>query len=334
MRQCRFLPALLAAVLAANALGAPAPPLPARLADTGLYTPGTLAVADGVLAFSPRYPLWSDGASKRRWIGLPPGTSIDARDPDAWNFPAGTRLWKEFGFDRPVETRFMERLPDGSWRFAVYAWNAAGTEALLVPAGGIAGLDVGAAPGGRYDIPSRDDCLACHEAARVPVLGFSALQLASHAAAPAASGAVDLAELERRALVHGLPDGFTDSPPVVVAATAEERDALGYLHGNCGHCHNDSGPLAALDLSLWQSATDGSASVVRTRRALRDLADTPGVAGTSDRPVTKGDAMLARMRSRNPWLQMPPLGTRIRDDEGLVLIERLIRNHLQKETAR
>ena len=66
------------------------------------------------LAFSPQYPLWSDGAAKRRWISLPPGTAIDASRPDAWEFPRGTRLWKEFSLDRPVETRFIERLPDGS----------------------------------------------------------------------------------------------------------------------------------------------------------------------------------------------------------------------------
>ena len=35
-------------------------------------------------------------------------------------------------------------------------------------------------------------------------------------------------------------------PPRIAAATPAERAALGYLHGNCGHCHNDEGPLAVL----------------------------------------------------------------------------------------
>lgn len=89
--------------------------------------------AAAVLSFSPRYPLWTDGADKRRWIQLPPGSHIDASEPDAWQFPAGTRLWKEFGYGgRPVETRLIERPADGQRRFATYVWNDAGTERVRV----------------------------------------------------------------------------------------------------------------------------------------------------------------------------------------------------------
>src|SRR6476661_7825652 len=83
--------------------------LPERLSETGLYVAGsTTVVRDDNLAFAPQYPLWSDGTTKRRWIHLPAGTAIDASDPDAWEFPPGTRLWKEFSFGRPVETRLIE----------------------------------------------------------------------------------------------------------------------------------------------------------------------------------------------------------------------------------
>src|SRR5688572_32525951 len=86
-------------------------------------------------AFAPQYPLWTDGASKRRWIHLPPGAAIDATRPDDWVFPVGTKLWKEFSLGgRRIETRYIERLADGRWRFTAYAWNAAGTEATRAPA--------------------------------------------------------------------------------------------------------------------------------------------------------------------------------------------------------
>src|SRR5690349_21624340 len=143
-----------------------APPLPARLSETGLYS-------QGVRTFSPQYQLWSEGADKRRWILLPAGTAIDATNVDAWEFTRGTKLWKEFGFDRPVETRMIERLPDGSWRFSTYVWNADGTDAELAPEQGVRALAVASAPNGRYAVPSRTDCLACHDGAPVPVLGFS-----------------------------------------------------------------------------------------------------------------------------------------------------------------
>ncbi|HVL55013.1 MAG TPA: hypothetical protein VM491_00795, partial [Burkholderiaceae bacterium] len=99
-------------------------PLPQRLSETGLYEAGsTTHVRAGNLPFVPQYPLWSDGTSKRRWIHVPAGASIDASNPDAWEFPAGTRLWKEFALERPIETRMLERLADGSWRFAAYVWT-------------------------------------------------------------------------------------------------------------------------------------------------------------------------------------------------------------------
>jgi hypothetical protein len=85
----------------------PAPKPPQTLQETGLYSDfETLEVDPDHLAFSPQYPLWTDGAGKRRWISLPPGTTIDGSDPDAWRFPVGTRFWKEFSFNgQRVETR-------------------------------------------------------------------------------------------------------------------------------------------------------------------------------------------------------------------------------------
>jgi hypothetical protein len=38
----------------------------------------------------------------------------------------------------------------------------------------------------------------------------------------------------------------------------------------------------------------------------------------------RGSVLVARMRSRDPNAQMPPLGTRIPDDAGLALVERWI----------
>ena len=88
-------------------------PLPLHLSETGLYVKGSATeIRPELVHFSPQYPLWSDGATKRRWIELPRGTFIDASNPDAWEFPPGTRLWKEFSVGRPVETRFIERLAD------------------------------------------------------------------------------------------------------------------------------------------------------------------------------------------------------------------------------
>ena len=73
------------------------PLMPTTLQETGLCDDGPCAVIKpGILAFAPQYTLYSDGATKRRWIALPPGEVIDTSDMDYWRFPVGTRLWKEF----------------------------------------------------------------------------------------------------------------------------------------------------------------------------------------------------------------------------------------------
>ena len=209
--------------------------------------------------FAPQYPLWTDGAAKRRWIHLPRGKSIDKRDPDAWVFPVGTRFWKEFALERRIETRYSERMPDGTWRFATYLWNAEGTRATLAPEEG--------AQAGSFTIPSRHDCVTCHEGPAVPVLGYSAAQL--HAKLPRAAG---------------------------------------YLHGNCGHCHNERA-LPGLDFELAHRPSQGRASVKRTWQ------------GAAPRAETIGE----RMASHNAMKRMPPLGVSVPDAEGIALIQRWIK---------
>jgi len=323
---------LLAALPTVATAGAPAP-LPQRLTDTGLYEPGSVTrVRAGVIAFTPQYGLWSDGAHKRRWIWLPPGDAIDASRPDAWQFPVGTRLWKEFAMGARVETRYIERLPGGSWRYASYRWNADGSDATLVPDAGAA-VAVSAAPGGRYMIPSRGDCAVCHEGTAVPVLGFSALQLSPDRdplglhAGGAPGEQADLRNLVARRLVVNLPPALLTTPPRIAARSPIERAALGYLHANCGHCHNPTGVLDGLELTLAQRAADGGDSAAATLRSLLGHASrfVPQGGSTAQRVAAVGDAapgtLLLRLTSTDAATRMPPLGVQRVDAAGAALIE-------------
>jgi hypothetical protein len=310
---------------------------PQRLRDTGLYAAGSSEIAPDRLQFAPQYPLWSDGATKRRWIYLPPGAAIDASNPDAWEFPVGTRLWKEFSVGRPIETRYIERLPDGQWRFAAYVWDEAGVEATLAPSDG-AVLQLKGGSHGRYNIPAEGDCRACHEGAAVPVLGFGALQLSPDRDPLAPHGEphsdADLRSLVARGLVRNLPKALHRAPPRIAARSALERAALGYLHGNCAHCHNDNGAPAPVDLTLAQRA---GSNAVDAARVLRSLIDAPsrfrGHGLGADAPLVapgrpEASVLTARMRSRNPQTQMPPLGTEMIDARALALLDRWIAEQL------
>jgi hypothetical protein len=333
--------ALLYCLLGAVSQAAAEEPLPEHLAATGLFLPGsTTEVRSGVLEFSPQYPLWSDGAAKRRWIALPPDAFIDASRPTAWEFPVGTRLWKEFSLDRRVETRLMERLTDGSWRYATYVWNEDQSDALLAPSKGVPALPVALAPGGRYAIPSEADCRACHEGAAVPVLGFSALQLSADrdplAVHVTASASVDLRELAARGVLRNLPATLIETPPRIAAASLTERAALGYLHGNCGHCHNapdNSDASVPVSMRLAQDVGDPASSDKVLRSLIGVSARFRLRSEQMSLPlITAGDSrasMLAvRMRSRDAHVQMPPLGTAIADSQALALIERWIDHEL------
>lgn len=316
-----------------------APAVPQRLADTGLYSDFASRTVDPRnLHYSPQYPLWSDGAGKSRWLYLPPGTAIDARDPDRWVFPVGTKIWKEFAWSRRVETRYLELTRRG-WRYATYVWTDDETDAVLAPDVGVLSSHE-VAPGRRHFIPAVADCLNCHRGGRSEVLGFSALQLSSDRdpLAPHAerleAGDATLATLVQRGLVRGLPRDLVERPPRIAASSPRGRAALGYLHANCSSCHDSAGPMASLGVSLFQSlgaaaAREGPAAAIGRPTRYRVAAAMPGESVWIRPGAPSSSAVVARMSSRSPIAQMPPLGTKLVDEEAVSLLERWIAEDLR-----
>ena len=183
--------------------------------------------------------------------------------------------------------------------------------------------------------PSRADCKSCHEGSPSRILGFSTLQLSADRdpGAPHAEAlprdALTLRTLVARGIVRGLPAALASGAPRIAARSPTERAALGYLHGNCSYCHTLSGELATLKFSLlYPLAAPGAhppaiaTTVGKVSKFVPAIWKAPGErvrAGDPDRSV-----LAARMASRNPVLQMPPLGTRIIDDKAVALIRRWI----------
>jgi uncharacterized membrane protein len=259
--------------------------LPERLSQTGLYQNGDPEqLSAGVEAFSPQFELWSDGAKKRRWLSLPPGHSIDKRDPDNWLFPVGTQLWKEFTVQGVrVETRVLRKLGDGNedWMAQAYVWLSDGSDAVATPQG------ASNARGTAHDVPAAGQCLACHGGRKSFVLGYSAVQL-----------------------------GYA-----ILPGSETDQHALGYLHANCGHCHNQDRPRAANsrcydpdnELDFW----------LRTDR-LRSVSETPTYQsgrGTAFEPGAPDQSRMLDLVSQRGFLrQMPPLGTETVDERGVAAV--------------
>jgi hypothetical protein len=313
-----------------------------NLSETGLYSDiATKTIASTNLMFSPQYPLWSDGAKKKRWIYLPPKQHINAKRVDDWVFPIGTKLWKEFSFGKRVETRLLEKTGKGTWSYATYAWNENETDAVLVPETGSPN-HVEIAPGVRHNIPSIIDCGACHEGqGRDVVLGFNALQLspdrdpnAPHAE-QVTPEMVNLKNLVDRKLLIYLPKRFTIDPPVVVANSPRARAALGYLTANCGGCHNSKDPLSTLGMYLKRSidiSPEAAKLELETVIGHKSKYRISELDVDQSYRILPGDpsksVIVYRMASRDPYRQMPPLGTKIIDQEALDLITKWIQEDL------
>jgi len=280
---------------------------PAKLSQVGLYDDLAEQRASAqAVPYTPRAALWSNGLAKERFIVVPAGTSIDAKDTD-WVFPAGTLLFKTFlGDEGPVETRIV-RTTDAAPDFASYRWQ--GDEAYLLD--GERGVDVEVPVDGAstaHEIPSIRSCEQCHESAANPVLGFTPLELSGEdgEAVEQVERLVNAGVISPNPKLDGALDEFRGT----------EQDVLSYLVGNCVHCHNDSGGIASsFDLrpegafeALIDQPTASSASAV----GIRVVPGKPGesilfqaVSGETDDPEVKS---------------MPPIGVQRRDATGIELL--------------
>lgn len=307
---------------------------PALLTDTGLYTrasnsdPWTLA--PWVQAFQPEYVLWSDGAEKERYIYLPRCESIDTTDMDHWSFPVGTRIWKQFTRDGVrVETRLMERFGTGvsDWVMASYQWALpVGSEPLdpeqatLASSSGVANVN-----GTTHDIPSvAGGCQNCHGKLSERVLGFSAIQL-SHSLT-----GLDFTELADRGILSNAPVRAGYNPP----GDATTQAALGYLHANCGNCHNETGVATMTPPateSMWLRLLVNQTTLAMTHAqatAINHQTGNPNFAMDRIEPTVPSSSSIIRRMQRNPsigeTLQMPPTGRELPDSTGITTVSNWI----------
>jgi len=323
---------------AASETGAAAPVVPRLLSQTGLYADAVkMKIDPRNRTFSPQYPLWSDGATKRRWVRLPEGSLINVSDLANWELPVGTKFWKEFSFNgRKVETRFLWQVKRDRWVFASYAWNEAQTEAVLASEDGLSNI-ADLENGKRHSIPSVSECRSCHDSNRTEILGFSALQLSDDRdpnalhAEPLTSEMITLKTLSDANLLTPARTDLVTNPPRIDGSPVT-RTALGYLSTNCGNCHNTASSIASLGLDLKHDVGRGNdcrpaLATTVGRRGHWVVPEAPDQSRIINPGRPESSALLRRMKSRRPMSQMPPIGTVIADRQAVDLITSWVQDH-------
>jgi hypothetical protein len=261
---------------------------------------------------------------------------------DFWVYPVGTKFWKEFSRDGVrVETRILWKQISGAagWYMMAFKWNDAQTDATAVPDGE---LDASATD---HDIPSQETCGTCHNKMSDRAIGFSAVQLAHGAEVPGLT-------LDQIVQMGWLTD--PPAAPIAVPGTDVEKAAFGYLHSNCGMCHNERSSVFTTkvnDMNLWLHSTPqancascgdlASPQTTAPYLGLVNMATKKGnILGATVR-VTPGDLansalyQVMNIRDAVPGaqaptdaggdagvleFQMPPVGTEIVDPNGTAAI--------------
>lgn len=305
---------------------------PALLSETGVFSDlATLTPASGLIEYELNMPFWSDGASKRRWIGLPDAARIGFSATGSWSFPVGTVLVKHFememvegdpGSARRLETRILTRGSQG-WLGFTYRWNPGETDADLLASRESETLVIDLGGGNtrtqQYDYPSRTDCLRCHTDAAGGALGLATRQL---------NRSFDYGAVTDNQL-HTLNhiDYFTND---IGAASQDGADhALGdagapvatraraYLATNCAQCHRPNGGTP-VTLDLRFETADTAMDAIDVVPASGDLG-----LGPAARIIAPGDkensTLWRRIDSRNAT-SMPPLATHRIDEEAVGVI--------------
>ena len=307
---------------------------PRKLSETGIYGDlKTLSPAPGVVPYRINAEMWNDLARAERVLGVPgegPIVTAGGRETIAgqmWFFPSNTVFARTLTLDgergrpstgRRIETQVLH-FEGHAWNAYSFRWNAAQTDAELVPAEGgndeFTVTDAGA-PGGRREVPwrfqGRAECLRCHNVWAGEALSFNGLQLNTRG---------QPSELERLEKLGVLK---VKDAPAELSRLANPYDtghgladrARSWLHVNCSTCHRNG---AGGNVPSWFNY-DLPLEKSRAYDAKPVRGDF-GIAGA--RVIAPGDAFRSTLFYRistEASGRMPHVGSRVVDEAGTRLM--------------
>ncbi len=286
---------------------------------------GDVVAEAGVTPYDQTTPLFSDYATKRRTVWMPPGTSATYNADGPFDFPTGTIVTKSFGWNSKwIETRVLVRTSSG-WTGASYLWNDDQSEAVYQPGGTFVTLSFNEPDGTPvttdYLVPSKNECIKCHENMETIVpIGLRAETL-NHDFAYGTGSENQLTHWTNAGLLTNAPS--PDQAPALAAyadtTLPTETRARAYLAANCAHCHSTTGEARTTGTHFGSSVTN------------------PYEFGACKSPVAAGQAagglsydlvpgqpsqsiMIYRMKATTPSIAMPEIGRSVVDTEGVQVV--------------
>jgi putative heme-binding domain-containing protein len=348
-----------------NSGGAANVNFPKKLSETGLFTDvKSRKPAEGVESYSINASQWADGAVAERHIGLPGSSKVVWHSRDVpiagtmfsrqLEFPENAVLTRTFLWPteltgarrlQPIETQVLHY--DGKqWHGYTYVWNDDGSDAALAPPEGMEKQyrqrDNRAAGGVRvqkWTVPSRAQCLQCHNFWAQTTLAFNIVQL--NGASDSQFGdslsrletigvferrdekgkpqriPLNSQKLPRLALMNGRSGTSNGDGGSKFSLTEQART---YLHINCAHCHRmGGGGSVDFQIPFNVAIKDTKTLDVRPMRGDFGLKDA--------RIIAPGDpfrSVLYYRMAKSGSGRMPHLCSEIPDHHGLQMIEEWI----------
>ncbi|MCL1065434.1 hypothetical protein L2735_01195 [Shewanella olleyana] len=316
-----------------------------NLSDYGLFTDPSLPTHSPTtpgINYQLSTELFSNYASKYRFIFLPDNQSMVFNPQQVFTLPVGSVLAKTFALpfdtqlsgannEKLIETRLMIRREAG-WTALTYQWQQ--ENASLI----IAGADVthtlnnqGDSITFDYHIPSKVECKICHQInendiSRINPIGVKAHLLNREITLSNGNKTNQLTFWADENMLSLLPDLNT----VDKSHTLENNQASltnrakGYLDINCAHCHNKQGfaSISGLRLSYFIDHTSFEYGICK---------QPPGWDGGPNGlsyDIVPGNAERSILHYRqilsSPKDKMPPIGREIIHTEGTELVKQWI----------
>lgn len=316
-----------------------------KLSDYNLFkTPiSDLNPVYGVIPYEPVSSLFTDYASKKRFVWMPDGASATyAEDSESLNFPVGTILVKNFYYEnvlpdnskKILETRLMIRTED-KWVFANYVWNDEQTEATYNMNG--SGVEItwnhnGNIKNVTYRIPNGVECVTCHNKGEVPIPIGTKPQSLNKIYTYASGPQNQLEKLKEFGYLTDYPNNINTVVNYNDSSQPLELRVRSYLDINCAHCHSDQGFCNYRAPRFAFNRTTDPANMGICVEPDEDINHM--ISGTATHIVTPGHAdqsvIYYRLNTIQENIRMPLRGRTIIHEEAVDMISQWI-NSLNNE---